>query len=95
MAKKMTLQELQAAQEKAERELKIANQNMRILESDRKKLTRKERVNRLCNHGGLLEKYLPPDEFTEEEIQEIMDLVFRRVETLYLLERYRSRKKQE
>lgn len=36
MAKKMTLHELQAEQEKAERELKIAKQNLRILKSDEK-----------------------------------------------------------
>ena len=53
VAKKMTLHELQAEQEKAERELKIAKQNLRILKSDEKKLTRKERTHRLCNHGGL------------------------------------------
>lgn len=77
VAKKKTLEELQAVQEKAERELKIANQNLRILKSDEKKLTRKERTHRLCNHGGLLEKYLPPDRFTGEQMEEILTTLFR------------------
>ena len=62
MAKKKTLEELQTEEKNVERELKIAKQNLRILESEEKELIRKKRVRRLCNHGGLLEKYLPPDE---------------------------------
>ena len=45
MAKKKTLQELEAEQEKAERELEIAKQNLRILESEEKRLTRNQ-----CTH---------------------------------------------
>lgn len=77
MTKKKTLEELRAAEEKVERNLKIANQNLHILERDKKELTRKKRVNRLCNHGGLLEKYLPPDKFTDEQMQEILTTIFR------------------
>lgn len=65
MAKKKTLQELMAEQEKTEHELKIAKQNLRILESEEKRLTRNQRTHRLCNHGGLLETFLPPDQFTD------------------------------
>ena len=95
MAKKRTLQELLLEEDRAERELKIAKQNIRILESEKKQMTYKERMKRLRNHGALLEKYLPPDEFTEEQIQEIMERIFRRVETLFFLEEYRGKGKQE
>ena len=91
MAKKQTLEELLAEQEKTERELKIAKQNLRVLEAEEKRLTRNQRTHRLCTHGGLLEKFLPPDEFTEEEIMEIMTAVFRSGEARAILEKYRSK----
>lgn len=85
MAKKKTLQELEAEQKKAEYELKIANQNLRILQSEEKQLTRRERVHRLCNHGGLLEKYLSPDKFTDEQMQEILMTIFRWNDVIVLI----------
>ncbi len=93
VAKKMTLHELQAEQEKAERELKIAKQNLRILKSDEKKLTRKERTHRLCNHGGLLEKYLPPDKFTDEQMEEILTTLFRWNDVIVLINDVAKRSK--
>lgn len=76
MAKKKTLQELEAEQEKAERELKIAKQNLCILESEEKRLTRNQRTHRLCNHGGLLETFLPPDQFTDQQMEAILKILF-------------------
>ena len=77
MAKKMTLEELQAEQEKAERELKIAKQNIRILQHQATELTRRERTHRLCTHGAMLEQYLKPEIFTDEQIEEILRTIFR------------------
>ena len=93
VAMKKTLQELQDEQEKAERELKIANQNLRILKSDGKKLTRKDRTHRLCNHGGLLEKYLPPDRFTDEQMEEILTTLFRWNDVIVLINDVAKRSK--
>ena len=93
MVKKKTLQELQAEQEKAERELKITKQNLRILQSEEKKLTRKERTHRLCNHGGLLEKYLPPDKFTDEQMEEILTTLFRWNDVIVLINDVAKRSK--
>ena len=75
MAGKKTLRDLLEEKDRADRELKIAKQNLKILESEEKRLRRNERTHRLCNHGGLLEIYLPPEEFTDEHIQLIMKII--------------------
>ena len=93
VAKKMSLEELLAEEEKAERELKIANQNIRILKNEKKKLTRKDRTHRLCNHGGLLEKYLPPDRFTDEQMEEILTTLFRWNDVIVLINDVAKRSK--
>jgi len=77
MPEKKTLRDLLEEKDRAERELKIAKQDLKILESEEKRLRKNERTHRLCNHGGLLEIYLPPEEFTDEQIQSIMKTIFR------------------
>lgn len=76
MAKKKTLQELQAEQERVENELKIRNQKLKALKQQEKELARKERTHRLCTHGAMLEQYLPPEEYTDDEIDNILRTVF-------------------
>ena len=92
VAKKKTLQELEAEQARAERELKIAKQNEKILQSEIKRLTRNERTHRLCNHGGLLECFLPPDQYTDEQMEAILKILFPTPEAKALLERIRETK---
>lgn len=86
MSGKKTLHELLEEKIRVERELKIAKQDLKILESEEKRLRRNERTHRLCNHGGLLEIYLPPEEFTDEQIQSILKIIFRWSQTMELLE---------
>lgn len=90
VAKKKSLKELQAEKEKIERELRITKQDLKILESEEKRLRKNERTHRLCNHGGLLEIYLPPEEFNDEQIQSIMKTVFRWPQTRDLLEKVKK-----
>ena len=90
MAKKKSLKELQAEKEKIERELRITKQDLKILESEEKRLRKNERTHRLCNHGGLLEIYLPPEEFTDEQMQLIMKTIFRWPQTRDLLEKVKT-----
>ncbi len=77
VAKKMSVEELAAEQEKTEREIKIAKQNLHILAAEKKRLTRRERINRLRTHGAMLEQYLKPEVFTDDQIEEILRTVFR------------------
>ena len=90
VAKKKSLKELQAEKEKIERELRITKQDLKILESEEKRLRKNERTHRLCNHGGLLEIYLPPEEFNDEQIQSILKTVFRWPQTRDLLEKVKK-----
>ena len=90
MPEKKTLRDLLEEKDRAERELKIAKQDLKILESEEKRLRKNERTHRLCNHGGLLEIYLPPEEFNDEQIQSIMKTVFRWPQTRDLLEKVKK-----
>ena len=76
MAKKKTIQELQEEQERMENELKVKSQKPKALKQQEKELARKERTHRLCTHGAMLEQYLPPDEYTDDEIDKILRTVF-------------------
>lgn len=91
MCKEMSLQELDAERQKAKYELKIAEQNIKILENEERRLTRNQRTHRLCNHGGLLECFLPPDEFTDGQMEAILKEIFRKPEIQKLLERIKTR----
>ena len=86
VSRKKSIHELREEEAKAKRELKNAEQNLKILESEEKRLRKNERTHRLCNHGGLLEFYLPPEEFTDEQIQSIMKTIFYWPQTKDLLE---------
>lgn len=77
MAKKQkSLEELKAEEEKYKKELKIQKQNIRILEAQQKELTRRERTHRLCTHGAMLEQYLKPEIFSNDQIEVILKTVF-------------------
>jgi len=86
MGKEKSLQELEIEQQKAKQELKIAEQNVKILESEERRLTRNQRTHRLCNHGGLLECFLPPEEYSAEQMETILKTIFHWPETEKLLE---------
>lgn len=60
------------------RELKQAQQRLKILQNRRKIYDRKERTHRLCQHGALLEHFFPPDEFTDEMIMFLLNGLFDR-----------------
>ncbi len=56
--------------EKAEAQLRKAQQHKKILEHQAKKLTRKERTHRLCTRGAMLESYFPrPEAVTDEQVE--------------------------
>ena len=76
MAKKKTAQDLRTEQERLENELKVKNQKLKALKQKEKELARKERTHRLCTHGAMLEQYLPPEEYTDDEIDKILRTVF-------------------
>lgn len=90
MGKEKSLQELEVERQKAKRELKIAEQNVKILESEQQRLTRNQRTHRLCTHGGLLECFLPPEEYSDEQMETILKAIFHWPETEKLLEQIKN-----
>ena len=72
MAKTKTIQELQEEQKRMEEELKLKTQKLKALKQQEKELARKERTHRLCTHGAMLEQYLPPEEYSDDQIDKIL-----------------------
>ncbi len=95
MAKKKTLEQIRAEQERIREELKVRQDNLKILEKKAKELSRSQRTHRLCNHGAILEQFLSPDEFNDEQIVEILTILFRYSSNQEMLESYRRRIREE
>ena len=90
MAKKKTAQDLRTEQERLENELKIKNQKLKALKQQEKELARKERTHRLCTHGAMLEQYLPPEEYSDKQIDEFFRTMFQIPEVLRILQRIKE-----
>lgn len=76
MARKKTIAELRSEQEKLEQELKTKQQSLKALRQQEAELTRRERTHRLCTHGAMLEQYLAPEKYTDEQIETILKTIF-------------------
>lgn len=85
MARKKTLDEIRMQREKAEEKLKVEAQNLKILKQKEAELSRKERTHRLCTHGAMIEQYLDPEKYTDEEFALILKTVFRLPEVIRML----------
>ena len=85
MARKKTLDEIRTQREKAEEKLKVEAQNLKILKQKEAELSRKERTHRLCTHGAMIEQYLDPEKYTDEEFALILKNVFRLPEVIRTL----------
>ena len=81
------LEKLNQEIEKTEAKLRRAQHEEKILEHQIKTLTRKERTHRLCTRGAELERYLPhPELLPEENLKQILKLLFHMERTLQLKE---------
>jgi len=56
----------------AERDLNPRQESLKNLKVTDAELTHNARAHRLCNHGAMLEQYLSPDEFSDEQRDRIM-----------------------
>ena len=86
MARTKTVEELQAEQERIEKELKIKTQKLKALQQQQKEQLRKERTHRLCTHGAILEQYLPPEEYSDKQIDEFFRTMFQIPEVVSILQ---------
>ena len=86
MTRTKTAQDLQKMQEKLEQELKIKQQNLKMVKQQAKELDRRNRHHRLCTHGAMLEQYLSPDEYTDEQIKDILRELFTEPSVLRFLD---------
>ena len=86
MARTKTVEELQAEQERIEKELKIKTQKLKALQQQEKEQLRKERTHRLCTHGAMLEQYLPPEEYSDKQIDEFFRTLFQLPEVVNILQ---------
>ena len=90
MARIKTVEELQAEQKRIENELKIKTQKLKALKQQQQEQLRKERTHRLCTHGAMLEQYLPPEEYSDKQIDEFLNTMFQIPEVMQILHRVRA-----
>ena len=82
------LEKLNQQLAKGEARLRRAQHEEKILEHQMKQLTRKERTHRLCTRGAMLESYLPnPDTATDEQVSQLLNLLFHRSDNRQLIEK--------
>ena len=86
--KKRTLSELQAEEEKAINTLKIENQNLQIIRNMKSSLNKKAVTRRLCNHGRLIECFLPPDKYSDGQMLLILEELFEDPRTKEMLKEF-------
>ena len=90
MAKKKTAQDLRTEQERLENELKVKTQKLKALKQQQQEQLRKERTHRLCTHGAMLEQYLPPEEYSDKQIDEFFRTMFQIPEVMRILQRIKE-----
>lgn len=83
-----TISELIDEEEKIVRELKNAEQNLHIIRNKKKQLTGKQQTRRLCNHGRLIEYFLPPDKYTDGQMLLILEELFEDPRTKEMLKEF-------
>lgn len=77
------IQEIQ----KTENHLRRAQHEEKILEHQRRILTRKERTHRLCTRGAMLESHFPhPEILTDEQVSAILNSLFHHNDVNQLIE---------
>ena len=95
MARTKTVEELQAEQERIEKELKIKTQKLKALKQQTQEQLRRERTHRLCTHGAMLEQYLPPEEYTDEQIDMFLRTLFQIPEVMQILHRVKAESEEQ
>ena len=79
-----------------EAKLRRAQHEEKILAHQIKQLTRKERTHRLCTRGGMLESVMQePARLTDDNIMQLLKLIFHRQDTQELLKKLLEREKPE
>lgn len=82
------LKKLNREIEKSEAKLRRAQHEEKMLQHQMKQLTRKERTHRLCTRGAMLESYLlNPDTATDEQVSQLLKLLFHRSDNRQLIEK--------
>ena len=71
------LEKLRHKQYVAERKLTAAKHKEKRLQSELKRLTRRERTHRLCTRAGMLETFLKePTVLTDDDVMELLTFIF-------------------
>lgn len=73
---KKSFRELQVEEEKTVEKLKLERQNLQIIQNMKGSLKKSAVTRRLCNHGRLLERFLPPDKYTDGQMLLILEELF-------------------
>lgn len=84
---KKSLKELRSDVEKGAQRKTFYENEIKIIEHQISHLTRAERTHRLCNHGGMLEKFIErPDILSDEQIMKLLTYVFHKSDVQTMLQ---------
>ena len=68
--------------------IRYYKQQDKMLQSEIKRLTRNERTHRLCTRGGMVEHFISePEKLSDDQVMELLTVVFRQPEVLELLKK--------
>ena len=90
MAHKKSLEELKEEIEKVKQDKKVAEQELKKYEHLEQELTRRARTHQLCTRGGMLEKYINPEVYSDQQVGEILRLTFQLPEVIEILNRIKQ-----
>ena len=72
-----TLEEIRAAREQAEEDVRIAQQKVKIKEREIQDFLRRTRTHRLCVRGAMLESFMVrPEEVENEAVKAVLETAF-------------------
>jgi hypothetical protein len=81
MTRKQSVGQIRSDLDKAKRQAKFYEDQLKAKSHELTTLNRKARTHRLCSHGAMLEKFLEkPELLTDEEIMVLLALAFQRTE---------------
>ena len=88
MTQEQKLQEFDREILSTKQALRFYEQKEKIVQSEIKRLTRKERTHRLCVRGGMLEHFLrEPELLSNDQVQELLSVAFRQEAVVLRLSR--------
>ena len=85
MSREKSYAELASDEERLVEKMKKQKEELKALRKRKLEKARKERTHRLCTRGAMLEKYLPPEKYNDDDVKSFLDQLFKSDEAKRIL----------